>query len=98
MIANMQFHTEYPDVSRTKSHREYINITPQVGGGSGEELLHSGGDDPRFRDAYHLAGVYVNDAEDGLIRDIDEMAGRPRSVPGELQAPSYRRRRMAILI
>jgi thiamine phosphate synthase YjbQ (UPF0047 family) len=29
MIAGMRFHTEYLTF-RTKNHREYINITPQV--------------------------------------------------------------------
>lgn len=59
---------------RTKKHREYINITPQVGMAlscwqRGER--HPGG--MILVSAMHItAGVYVIDAEDGLIQDIDE--------------------------
>jgi secondary thiamine-phosphate synthase enzyme len=54
----------------TKSHREYINITAQV-----EEIIAKA--DIRegmvLVSAMHItAAVYVNDAEDGLIQDIDE--------------------------
>ena len=69
MIAGMQFHTEYLTF-RTKNHREYINITPQV-----EAALKKSGikEGMILVSAMHItAGVYVNDAEDGLIRDIDE--------------------------
>ena len=54
----------------TKRNREYINITGKVEGivvGSGirEGMV--------LVSAMHItAGVYVNDAEDGLIADIDE--------------------------
>lgn len=54
----------------TKNHREYINITPTV-----EELVRKSGikEGMVLVSAMHItAGVYVNDAEDGLIRDIDE--------------------------
>lgn len=54
----------------TKSKREYINITPQV-----EEVVGRSGvrEGMVLVSAMHItAGVYVNDAEDGLIRDIDE--------------------------
>jgi len=69
MIANMKFHTEYLTF-RTKNHREYINITPQVEAA----LVKSGiAEGMILVSAMHItAGVYVNDAEDGLIRDIDE--------------------------
>ncbi len=73
MIANMKFHTEYLTF-RTKNHREYINITPQV-----EVALAKSGiaEGMILVSAMHItAGVYVNDAEDGLIRDIDEWLER----------------------
>jgi secondary thiamine-phosphate synthase enzyme len=65
----MRFHTEYLTF-RTRKHREYINITPQV-----EAALSKSGirDGMILVSAMHItAGVYVNDAEDGLIADIDE--------------------------
>ena len=69
MIANMQFHTEYLTF-RTKNHREYINITPQVEAALAKSGIAEG---MILVSAMHItAGVYVNDAEDGLIRDIDE--------------------------
>jgi secondary thiamine-phosphate synthase enzyme len=65
----MKSYTEYLWFN-TKKHREYINITPQV-----EDILAKS----RIQDgmvlvsAMHItAGVYVNDAETGLIQDIDE--------------------------
>lgn len=54
----------------TKSKREYINITPQV-----EEILAKSGikEGIILVSAMHItAGVYVNDDEEGIIRDIDE--------------------------
>jgi len=54
----------------TKQHREFINITDKV-----EELVSKGGIQEGFVlvSAMHItAGVYVNDAESGLISDIDE--------------------------
>lgn len=54
----------------TSRHREYINITPQV-----EEILIRSGvkEGMILVSAMHItAGVYVNDAESGLIQDIDE--------------------------
>ena len=65
----MNFHTEYLTF-RTKKHREYVNITPQV-----EQALAKSGirEGMILVSAMHItAGVYVNDAEDGLIADIDE--------------------------
>ena len=65
----MRFLTEYLTF-RTTNHREYINITPQV-----EAALRKSGiqEGMILVSAMHItAGVYVNDAEDGLIRDIDE--------------------------
>jgi secondary thiamine-phosphate synthase enzyme len=54
----------------TKKQREYINITSQV-----EEILTESGihEGMILVSAMHItAGVYVNDAESGLIQDIDE--------------------------
>jgi secondary thiamine-phosphate synthase enzyme len=53
----------------TKKHREYINITSEV-----EEILTKSGikEGMILVSAMHItAGVYVNDAESGLIQDID---------------------------
>ena len=64
----MKFHTEYLTF-KTAKHREYINITPQT-----EAALRKSGirEGMILVSAMHItAGVYVNDAEDGLIDDID---------------------------
>ncbi len=53
----------------TKKHREYINITSEV-----EKVLAKSGikEGMILVSAMHItAGVYVNDAESGLIQDID---------------------------
>jgi len=53
----------------TKKHREYINITSEV-----EQILAKSGikEGMILVSAMHItAGVYVNDAESGLIQDID---------------------------
>jgi secondary thiamine-phosphate synthase enzyme len=54
----------------TKKHREFINITDKV-----EDLVRRSGINEGFVliSAMHItAGVYVNDAESGLIADIEE--------------------------
>lgn len=64
----MKFHTEYLTF-HTRKHREYLNITQQV-----ETALRKSGiqEGMILVSAMHItAGVYVNDAEDGLIQDID---------------------------
>lgn len=64
----MTFHTEYLWFA-TKKKREYINITPDV-----ESIVRKSGIREGFVlvSAMHItASVYVNDAEDGLITDID---------------------------
>ncbi len=69
----MKFHTEYLTF-KTKHHREYINITQQV-----EAALRKSGirEGMILVSAMHItAAVYVNDAEEGLIQDIDEWAER----------------------
>ena len=53
----------------TKKHREYINITSEV-----ENILVKSGikEGMILVSAMHItAGIYVNDAESGLIQDID---------------------------
>ena len=65
----MKSHTEYLTFN-TRKHREYINITGQV-----DEALRKSGvrEGMVLVSAMHItASVYVNDAEDGLIADIDE--------------------------
>ena len=65
----MRFHTEYLTFE-TQNHREYINITPQVQSALGKSGIREG---MILVSAMHItAGVWVNDAEDGLIADIDE--------------------------
>lgn len=65
----MKFYTEYLWFN-TKKHREYINITSEV-----ERILEKSGikEGMILVSAMHItASVYVNDAEQGLIEDIDE--------------------------
>jgi len=65
----MKFHTQYLTFN-TRKEREYINITDKV-----EQAVHESGcqDGMALVSAMHItAGVYVNDAEQGLIQDIDE--------------------------
>lgn len=65
----MKTYTEYLWFN-TKNHREYINITGDV-----EKILQKSGiqEGMVLVSAMHItAGVYVNDAESGLIQDIDE--------------------------
>ena len=65
----MKIHTEYLTL-HTKTKRAYVHITPQV-----ESALKKSGikDGMILVSAMHItAGVYVNDNESGLIKDIDE--------------------------
>ena len=65
----MRFATEYLWFNTSKK-REYINITDKV-----EQVVHNSGikDGMVLVSAMHItAGVWVNDAESGLIQDIDE--------------------------
>jgi len=65
----MKSATEYITFN-TRKHREYVNITDRVekvvaGSGIAEGMV--------LVSAMHItAGVFVNDAEDGLLADIDE--------------------------
>jgi len=65
----MKFHTAYLSFN-TRREREYINITDKVA-----EAVNASGcrEGMALVSAMHItAGVYVNDAEQGLIQDIDE--------------------------
>ena len=65
----MKFQTEYLTFN-TRKHREYVNITDQV-----EQVVAASGisDGMVLVSAMHItAGVFVNDAESGLLADIDE--------------------------
>jgi secondary thiamine-phosphate synthase enzyme len=69
IIALMKSHTEYLTF-RTPEHRAYVNITDRV-----ESALRASGiqEGMILVSAMHItAGVWVNDAEDGLLADIDE--------------------------
>jgi secondary thiamine-phosphate synthase enzyme len=58
----------------TKHHREYLNITNEVESIVGKSGVREG---MVLVSAMHItAAVYVNDAEDGLIQDIDEWLER----------------------
>lgn len=65
----MKFKTEYLWFN-TQKHREYINITDEV-----QEIVTESGiqEGMVLVSAMHItAGIYVNDAESGLIADIDK--------------------------
>jgi len=65
----MKFQTEYLTFN-TRKHREYVNITDRV-----EQVVAASGiqDGMVLVSAMHItAGVFVNDAESGLLADIDE--------------------------
>ncbi len=65
----MPFLTEYLTFNTAK-HREYINITSQVQSALDKSGIREG---MILVSAMHItAGIWVNDAEDGLIADIDE--------------------------
>lgn len=65
----MRAHTEY-HTFKTANHRDYLNITPQVEAAVRKSGIQEG---MALVSAMHItAGVWVNDAEDGLIADIDE--------------------------
>ncbi len=65
----MKFQTKYLTFN-TRNHREYINITDEV-----EQVVAESGisDGMVLVSAMHItAGVFVNDAESGLLADIDD--------------------------
>ena len=78
----MTSHTEYLTL-RTRERREYVNITSQVEAAVGRSGIAEG---MVLVSAMHItAAVYVNDAEEGLIQDID--AWLDRTAPPD---PGYR--------
>ena len=65
----MKAHTKYL-VFNTAKRRDYINITAEVARAVAESDVQEG---LVLVSAMHItASIYVNDAEDGLIADIDE--------------------------
>ncbi len=65
----MKSHTEYLWFNTPKK-REFVNVTGRVESALAESGVREGF---ALVSAMHItAGVYVNDAEDGLIADIDE--------------------------
>jgi secondary thiamine-phosphate synthase enzyme len=69
----MKSYTEYLTF-QTKKEREFLNIT-----GKAADILDKSGvrEGMMLVSAMHItAGVYVNDAEDGLIQDIEEWLER----------------------
>jgi secondary thiamine-phosphate synthase enzyme len=69
----MKSHSKYL-VFNTEKRRDYINITSEVAQAVAESGVREG---LALVSAMHItASVYVNDAEDGLIEDIDEWLER----------------------
>lgn len=69
----MKSKTEYLTFNTTQ-RREYINITDQVARVVADSGVQEG---MVLVSAMHItAGVWINDAEDGIIADIDEMLER----------------------
>lgn len=65
----MKSHTAYMTFN-TKKHREYRNITEDVAQAVADAKVQEG---LALVSAMHItAGVFVNDADDGLLEDIDE--------------------------
>ena len=69
----MKSYTEYLWF-QTKKQREFVNITAKAEAALEKSRVQEG---MMLVSAMHItAGVYVNDAEDGLIQDIEEWLGR----------------------
>jgi len=65
----MKYHTEYLHF-HTDERRAYINITSDVDAAVRQAAIQEG---MVLVSAMHItAGVYINDAEEGLITDIDQ--------------------------
>ena len=65
----MKSHTEYLWFN-TKKQREFINITDKLEAALEKAQIQEG---LVLASAMHItAGIYINDAEDGLIADIEE--------------------------
>jgi secondary thiamine-phosphate synthase enzyme len=73
MEVKMKSHTKYLWFNTSK-RRQYINITGEAEAALAESGIAEG---MMLVSAMHItAGVWVNDAEDGIIADIDEMLER----------------------
>lgn len=69
----MRSYTEYLWFN-TKKHREFINITGKLEAALDKAQIQEG---LVLASAMHItAGIYINDAEDGLIADIEEWLER----------------------
>jgi len=69
----MKSHTKYLWFN-TPNRRQYINITGEAEAALAESGITEG---MMLVSAMHItAGIWVNDAEDGIIADIDEMLER----------------------
>lgn len=69
----MRFHTEYLTFHTTRQ-RDYINITGEIEAALKKSGIRQG---LILVSAMHItASVYINDAESGLIQDIDEWLER----------------------
>src|SRR5574337_1454272 len=69
----MRFHTEYLTFN-TKTQRDYVNITGEVEAALKKSAIREG---MILVSAMHItASIYINDAENGLIQDIDEWLER----------------------
>ncbi len=69
----MKSHTKYLWFD-TPKRRQYVNITGEAEAALAESGISEG---MMLVSAMHItAGVYVNDAEEGIIADIDEMLER----------------------
>ncbi|MBI4523718.1 MAG: YjbQ family protein [Deltaproteobacteria bacterium] len=69
----MKAYTEYLWFN-TKKHREFINITERAEDVLNKSMIQEG---MMLISAMHItAGVYINDAEDGLLQDIEEWLNR----------------------
>ena len=69
----MKWHTDYLTF-KTARRREYVNITGKVAQTAADAGVREG---MVLVSAMHItAGVFVNDAEDGLLADIDEWLDR----------------------
>jgi secondary thiamine-phosphate synthase enzyme len=65
----MRFHTEYLTF-QTRTRRAFVNITDKVEAALEKCPIREG---MILVSAMHItAGVYINDAEEGLIRDIEQ--------------------------
>ncbi|MBX3280470.1 MAG: secondary thiamine-phosphate synthase enzyme YjbQ [Acidobacteria bacterium] len=65
----MKSHTKYLTFN-TRKRRDYVNITEEVAQAAEESGVREG---LALVSAMHItASVYINDAEDGLIADIDK--------------------------